>query len=489
MTNKLIYYLLILITALPLQSFANKKDNTNYPILVLSENAGQHKPFTDAAMKWLSEEGFNTTVIFNTEKIDSAYLSQFKVFLQLDYPPYNWTDKAKCAFEKAIFNGTIGWVGFHHATLLGDFDGFPMWQWFSDFMGDIKFNNYISDLADGKIVVENNNHPVMRGVNPSFIIENDEWYTFNKSPRHDGIGVLAHVDEDSYTPTSDIKMGDHPAVWTNNRMKARNVYFLFGHHPSLFLSTDFTTMLRNALNWASTEPNSFPRFRILAYANPEVEPAHRQFADDAIKFLSDMTIGDGIDLDIITDADDITQERLRTYQLFVCLNDNPGHTEAQRNAFRHYMENGGSWLGIHAAGYNDASTNWSWYLDFLGGGVFHRNNWTPQPGKLLVDNPSHPVAKCLPQSFISPSNEWYQWSPSPRQNPKVEVLLTLSPENYPIGFKDIIPDGDTPVVWTNTDYNMLYINMGHGDRIFSDATQNLLFFNAIRWLMREHLPQ
>jgi type 1 glutamine amidotransferase len=29
---------------------------------------------------------------------------------------------------------------------------------------------------------------------------------------------------------------------------------------------------------------------------------------------------------------------------------------------------------------------------------------------------------------------------------------------------------------------MLYINMGHGDKIFTDATQDKLFENAILWL-------
>jgi type 1 glutamine amidotransferase len=61
-------------------------------------------------------------------------------------------------------------------------------------------------------------------------------------------------------------------------------------------------------------------------------------------------------------------------------------------------------------------------------------------------------------------------------------LVTLAPSNYPIGIKDIIKDGDLPVVWTNTKYRMIYMNMGHGEKIFSDSTQNMLFANAILWL-------
>jgi hypothetical protein len=58
-----------------------------------------------------------------------------------------------------------------------------------------------------------------------FLIYDDEWYTFDKNPRPN-VHVLALVDESSYRPDSDIKMGDHPVIWVNGKMKARKVYFL-----------------------------------------------------------------------------------------------------------------------------------------------------------------------------------------------------------------------------------------------------------------------
>lgn len=54
---------------------------------------------------------------------------------------------------------------------------------------------------------------------------------------------------------------------------------------------------------------------------------------------------------------------------------------------------------------------------------------------------------------------------------------------YPFGIKDIVTGGDFPIVWTNRDYRMIYLNMGHGDESFIDATQNLLFTNAFRWVV------
>jgi type 1 glutamine amidotransferase len=56
--------------------------------------------------------------------------------------------------------------------------------------------------------------------------------------------------------------------------------------------------------------------------------------------------------------------------------------------------------------------------------------------------------------------------------------------NYPLGLKDIIRGGDLPVVWTNTKYKMIYMNMGHGDKIFTSPTQNFLFEDSLLWLAK-----
>ena len=221
-------------------------------VLVLTERGGQHGGFTDAGLRWLAAEGvkgnFSITEINNARNITEAYLSQFSLVIQLDFPPYTWPKEAEDAFVKYIEEGRGGWIGFHHATLLGEFDGYPMWQWFSDFMGGVRFKNYIAPLANGTLIVEDKQHPVMKDVPASFVVPDDEWYTYDKSPRPN-VHVLANVVESSYTPASDIKMGDHPVVWVNESKKARNVYFQIGHSSKLYETEGFTTMFRNAINW------------------------------------------------------------------------------------------------------------------------------------------------------------------------------------------------------------------------------------------------
>ncbi|RXF69769.1 ThuA domain-containing protein [Arcticibacter tournemirensis] len=246
-----IYLALALVMIIVSPSDAQK---TPFQALVLTERGGLHEEFVAASLKWLdsvaARRNFKLTVVNSTELVDEAYLANYKVLIQLNYPPYNWTDKAKEAFEQYISQGRGGWVGFHHATLLGEFDGFQMWNWFSSFMGGIRFKNYIAAKASATVHTEESRHPVMKGVPSSFTIPDDEWYTFDKSPRPN-VHVLANVDESSYQPASDIKMGDHPVIWTNFKMKARNVYFLMGHDAKLLKSNEFKAMFENAVLWAS----------------------------------------------------------------------------------------------------------------------------------------------------------------------------------------------------------------------------------------------
>jgi uncharacterized protein len=234
---------------------AAQNTGPKFRAIALAEANSIHRPFVDAAKIWLEQEkvkdSFSVDYIENTDKIDDAFLSSYQLFIQLDYPPYGWKPKAVAAFTKYIEEGRGGWIGFHHATLLGEFDGYQIWPWFSQFMGGIRFTDYIPKFATATVEVEDQSHPIMKGVGKSFVIEQEEWYTWDKSPRPN-VHVLAHVDESTYSPDTKIKMGgDHPVIWTNEHMKARNVYVFMGHHGELFKNPAFTTIFHNAILWAA----------------------------------------------------------------------------------------------------------------------------------------------------------------------------------------------------------------------------------------------
>ena len=223
-------------------------------VLVMAEEGTGHQGFVDAATKWLNSVAdslnLKLTYVTDMKTMKAGEMRRYQAIIQLNYPPYAWSDAAAKDFQRYIDEGQGGYIGLHHATLLGDiFDGYKMWQWFSEFMGGIRFDRYIAPLADGTVCVEDQTHPIMRGVPSVFVIPNDEWYTYDRNPRPN-VHVLAHVDEASYKPASDIRMGDHPVIWTNPSKAARNVYFQIGHHADLMSTPAFVRMMGNAIRWA-----------------------------------------------------------------------------------------------------------------------------------------------------------------------------------------------------------------------------------------------
>jgi type 1 glutamine amidotransferase len=239
---------------LPISAAASRQPQPSARVLVLYENGGHHIDYSKRARTWLdrlaAKRGLAIDYIMDTDTIDEASLSRYQLFIQLDYPPYAWKPKAVTAFEKFMTEGRGGWIGFHHASLLGEFDGYPMWDWYSKFMGDIRFKDYIATFAQARVNVEDRKHPAMRGIPAAFVIEKDEWYTYNRSPRPN-VHVIASVDESSYKPDSKIKMGDHPVIWTNPAFPTKNIYIFMGHSPDLFDNKAYTRLFENSIVWAA----------------------------------------------------------------------------------------------------------------------------------------------------------------------------------------------------------------------------------------------
>lgn len=223
-----------------------------------------------------------------------------------------------------------------------------------------------------------------------------------------------------------------------------------------------------------------PKFRVLAFYSTVVESDHVDFARDCISFYTQLAAEQNFMFEVTTDWKKLNPGNLRNYQVVMWINDFP-QDEAQRKTFEDFMENGGAWMGYHVSGYNDGTTKWPWIVNFLGA-TFYNNNWPPLPAKLIVDDNTHPATRSLPKSYVAPITEWYGWKPNPRDNKNIKVLLTMDPSNYPFGKKDVIRGGDIPVVWTNTRYRMIYLNMGHGDMVFKSPLQNKMFSDALFWL-------
>jgi type 1 glutamine amidotransferase len=222
------------------------------------------------------------------------------------------------------------------------------------------------------------------------------------------------------------------------------------------------------------------RPKVLAFFTSDGELDHVLFAQQAMRAFAAAAPAGGYAFTATSDWDALTEANLSDVRVVIWLNDAP-RTAAQRQAFERYMEGGGGWLGFHVSGFGTSA--WPWFTAFMGGARFSASNWPSLPARVNADDPAHPILTGVPSTFVAPINEWYAWAPSPRANPDVKVLLTLDGSNFPLGVKNTLNGGDIPVAWINTRYRMVYVNYGHGDRIYSTPTLPTMTDNSLRWLL------
>ncbi|CAN5165956.1 hypothetical protein BH09BAC6_BH09BAC6_21070 [soil metagenome] len=245
-----------------------------------------------------------------------------------------------------------------------------------------------------------------------------------------------------------------------------------------------------------------PKFRVIAFYTAKEDQAHISFVHEANKFFPKMAAKYKFAYDSTKNWNNLNAEFLSHYQVVLFLDTRPDDPE-QRKAFQKYMDKGGAWMGFHFAAFALTPSvypqNWDWYHQtFLGAGQYASNTWRPTPAILRVEDRQHPVTRHLPKTFRSSPNEWYRWEYDLRKNPDIKILLSIDSTSFPLGTgpkpHEIWHSGYYPVVWTNKNYKMIYVNMGHNDIDYEHKTnkelsfqfvnkiQNRLVIDALLWL-------
>jgi len=243
-------------------------------------------------------------------------------------------------------------------------------------------------------------------------------------------------------------------------------------------------------------------FDVLGLYTAKNDLAHISFVKEANTWFAKMARQHGFTYSPSQDWDDLNADTLKKYEVIIFLDTRPDSME-HRKAFEQYMKNGGAWMGFHFAAFALTPSlypqNWDWYHnEFLGSGAYSGNTWRPTAATLAIEGPDHPIARNIPEKFVSSPNEWYKWEKDLRKNPDIKVLVSIDPESFPLGTDpkphEIWHEGYFPVVWTNTRYRMVYFNMGHNDMdyegktnralssTFQNEIQDRLILNALCWL-------
>ena len=223
-------------------------------------------------------------------------------------------------------------------------------------------------------------------------------------------------------------------------------------------------------------------FNVIAFYTARNDQAHITFVHEANKWFPKMAAKHNFTYDSTNNWDNLNSEFLSRYQVVLFLDTRPEAAD-QREAFEAYMKKGGGWIGFHFAGFalnnSDFPQNWDWYHNtFLGCGEYASNTWRPTSAILTVEDRKHPLTKNLPKKFKTSPSEWYRWEKDIRTNDNIRILLSVHPSSFPLGTK---PDetwhsGYYPIAWTNKNYNMLYLNMGHNDIDYENKTNRQLSF-------------
>ena len=252
----------------------------------------------------------------------------------------------------------------------------------------------------------------------------------------------------------------------------------------------------------ATAQNHNPKFKVIAFYTAKSDLAHISFVEEANNWFSEIAAKNNFNYDSTNNWNNLNTKFISQYQVVLFLDTRP-EDPAQRAAFQKYMENGGAWMGFHFAGFaltpSAYNQDWDWYHNqFLGSGEYKSNTWRPTSAILRVEEAKHPVTINLPQTITSSPNEWYRWVNDLRKNKNIKILLSIDSTSFPLGTGPKLPEiwhsGYYPVVWTNINYKMIYVNMGHNDMDYENRTnkqlsstfdsgvQNQLFINCLLWL-------
>ena len=254
--------------------------------------------------------------------------------------------------------------------------------------------------------------------------------------------------------------------------------------------------------WSCSSKKQASGFSVIAFYTAKNDAAHISFVHEANKWFAGIAPKFSFKYDSTNNWDNMNDEFLSHYKVVIFLDTRPD-SAYQREAFRKYIENGGAWMGFHFAAFaltpSAYPQDWDWYhKDFLGAGQYAGNTWGPTTAVLRVEDRNHPATKNLPETFTASPNEWYKWEYDLRNDPNIKILVSIDSASFPLGTGpkpyEIWHSGYYPVVWTNTKYRMIYLNMGHNiidyenktnkelSRTFDNETQDKLITDALEWL-------
>ncbi|MGA5762068.1 ThuA domain-containing protein [Nonomuraea bangladeshensis] len=178
-------------------------------------------------------------------------------------------------------------------------------------------------------------------------------------------------------------------------------------------------------------------------------------------------------VDTTEDSALFTDQNLAQYKavIFMSTTGDPLSTQDQKDAFQRYIQNGGGFVGVHAAA--DSGYTWEWYGKLVG--AYFKSHPAIQQARVKVEDPAHPSTKDLPTTWTR-SDEWYDYQANPRQT--VHVLTSMDETSY----TGATMGADHPNTWCQ-DFDggrSWYTGLGHMKENYSEPNFLKLLLGGIQ---------
>jgi type 1 glutamine amidotransferase len=232
----------------------------------------------------------------------------------------------------------------------------------------------------------------------------------------------------------------------------------------------------------SGAPADHAENRILVYTHNGKGYVHDNIAT-SVEAIKELGRENGFEVDSSDDPAVFTTGNLAKYKALVFSNSNNEafYTEAQRDAFRKYIQSGGGLVGIHVA--TGSERNWPYFHQVLGGKFLRHPKL--QKFTVRVQDKNFPATRNLPSTFEWEDECYYHVD----LNPDLKILLVTDPAKIEDPKKAEYPGdrfGDAlPLSWYHT-YDggrEYYTALGHRKEHYADPLLRQQILGGILWAM------
>ena len=207
----------------------------------------------------------------------------------------------------------------------------------------------------------------------------------------------------------------------------------------------------------SVRVNAPKPLKILVYF--ETKEFYHTSMPVAVAALQKLGRDNNIAVDTSSRSATFLQENLSTYHAIVFMSTTGDvFNEAQQEAFKKYINNGGGFVGIHAA--TDTEYGWPWYNQLVGG--YFKVHPKPQEAVLQILDRNHPATKHLPSQWKR-FDEWYNFKD---MQPGLHILINIDEKSYEGGDMG----ASHPMAWCHKfdGGKAFYTAFGHADESFAE---------------------